>query len=149
VWYLPHHYVINPNKPKKIRVVFDGAAKFQGISLNDSLLRGPVLLANLVGVLIRSREAPIAVSGDIEAMYNQVRVRQPDQSFKRFLWRRPGSSEAPKTYQMMVQRFGLISSPTSCLYALQHAANNHDKFRYVKVSTLTTILTRSRRRSSL
>jgi hypothetical protein len=28
VWYLPHHYVINPDKPNKIRVVFDGAAKF-------------------------------------------------------------------------------------------------------------------------
>ncbi|XP_045032691.1 uncharacterized protein LOC123474542 [Daphnia magna] len=64
-------------------------------------------------------------------MYNQVRVRSPDQSFQRFLWRRPGSTEAPKTYQMMVQVFGLISSPTSCLYALQHAANNHKKFRYV------------------
>jgi hypothetical protein len=64
-------------------------------------------------------------------MYDQVRVRSPDQSFQRFLWRRPRSTEAPKTYKMMVQLFGLFSSPTSCLYALQHAANNHDKFRYV------------------
>lgn len=130
VWYLPHHYIINPNKQKKIRVVFDGAAKFESIALNDCLLRGPVLLANLVGVLMRSRKSPIAVSGDIEAIYNQVGVRPSDQSFQRFLWRRPGSTEVPKTYQMMVQVFGLISSPTSCLYALQHAANNHDKFRY-------------------
>ncbi len=90
-----------------------------------------MLLANLVGVLIRSREAPITVSGDIEAMYNQLRVRSLDQSFQRFLWRRPRSTEAPKTYKMMVQLFGLFSFPTSCLYALQHAANNHDKFRYV------------------
>ena len=29
VWYLPHHPVINPNKPGKLRVVFDCAAKFQ------------------------------------------------------------------------------------------------------------------------
>jgi enterochelin esterase-like enzyme len=54
VWYLPHHYVINPNKPNKIRVVFDGAAKFQDTSLNYHLLHGSVLLANLVGILIRS-----------------------------------------------------------------------------------------------
>lgn len=53
VWYLPHHYITNPNKPNKIRVVFDGAAKFQDTSLNDHLLHGSVLLANLVGILIR------------------------------------------------------------------------------------------------
>ena len=127
VWYLPHHYVINPNKPNKIRVVFDGAAKFQGTSLNDHLLRDPVLLANLVGILVRSREAPVAVTGDIEAMYNQVRVHPDDQQAQRFLWRRPGSDEEPKVFQMLVQVFGLVSSPTSCLYALQHAAEAHGK----------------------
>jgi hypothetical protein len=131
VWYLPHHYVINPNKPSKIRVVFDGAAKFQGTSLNDHLLRGPVLLASLVGILIRSREAKVAVSGDIEAMYNQVRVHPDDQSVQRFLWRRPGNSEEPKVFQMQVQVFGLVSSPTSCLYALQYAADEYKKSKEV------------------
>lgn len=85
-WYLSHHYVINPNRPKKIRVMFDGAAKFEGLALNDCLLYVPVLLANLVGLLIPSRESPFAVSGDIEVMYNQVCVRPSDESFQRFLW---------------------------------------------------------------
>ncbi len=67
-WYLSHHYVINPNKPKKIRVIFDGAAKFEGLALNNCLLRVPVLLANLNRLQIPSREAPFAVSGDIEEM---------------------------------------------------------------------------------
>jgi hypothetical protein len=35
---------------------------------NYCLLLRPVLLANLVGVLIQSRETPILVSGDIEAI---------------------------------------------------------------------------------
>ena len=30
-WYLPHHAVINPRKPGKVRVVFDCAAKWQGV----------------------------------------------------------------------------------------------------------------------
>ena len=35
VWYLPHHLVFHPQKPGKVRVVFDCAAKFKGTSLND------------------------------------------------------------------------------------------------------------------
>ncbi|XP_060596965.1 uncharacterized protein LOC132750912 [Ruditapes philippinarum] len=31
VWYLPHHPVINPKKPNKVRIVFDCAAKFRAL----------------------------------------------------------------------------------------------------------------------
>ena len=36
--YLPHHPVVNPNKPGKVRRVLNGAAKFHGSSLKKSLL---------------------------------------------------------------------------------------------------------------
>ena len=29
-WYLPHHPVVNPNKPGKVRRVLNGASKFHG-----------------------------------------------------------------------------------------------------------------------
>lgn len=32
VWYLPHHGVLNPSMPGKIRVVFDGSCEYQGHS---------------------------------------------------------------------------------------------------------------------
>ena len=55
-WYLPHHPVLNPNKPGKVRRVLNGASKFHGTSLNRSLLVGPDLLQNLIFVLLRFRQ---------------------------------------------------------------------------------------------
>ena len=40
-WYLPHHPVFHPQKPNKLRVVFDCAAEYGGTSLNKELLQGP------------------------------------------------------------------------------------------------------------
>ena len=42
-WYIPHHGVYHPEKPEKIRVIFDCSARFCGTSLNDQLLQGPDL----------------------------------------------------------------------------------------------------------
>ena len=67
-WFLPHHAVTNPNKPGKVRIVLDAAAKYKGTSLNDKLLTGPDLLQGLPGVLLRFREEPVALTADIEKM---------------------------------------------------------------------------------
>ena len=78
-WYLPHHPVINPNKPGKVRRVLNGAAKFHGTSLDKSLLTGPDLLQNLIHVLLRFRQHQFAVSADIEGIFLQVGVSDCDQ----------------------------------------------------------------------
>ena len=83
-WYLPHHPVINPNKPGKVRRVLNGAAKFHSTSLNKSLLTGPDLLQNLIHVLLRFRQHQFAVSADIEGMFLQVGVSDCDQPSLRF-----------------------------------------------------------------
>ena len=51
IWYLPHHPVMNVNKPGKVRLVFDCAAKYKDTSLNSQLLQGPDLMNSLIGVL--------------------------------------------------------------------------------------------------
>lgn len=90
VWYLPHHAVINPRKPEKLGVVYDCAAKWKGVSLNDQLLQGPDMTKSVVGVLTRFREKPIAIAADIEAMFLQVQVHPKDRDMLRFLWYEDG-----------------------------------------------------------
>jgi hypothetical protein len=67
VWYIPHHGVYHPRKPGKMRVVFDCAAMYKGISLRKQLLPGPDLTNSLLGVLLRFRKEEVAVMGNIEA----------------------------------------------------------------------------------
>ena len=42
-WYLSIFVVQNPNKPEKIRIVWDAAATYNGVSLNGCLNKGPDL----------------------------------------------------------------------------------------------------------
>ena len=85
-WYLPDHGFCHLNKPGKIRVVFDLSAEFHGTSINKALLPGPGLTNQIVGVLLQFREGQLAVTGDIEAMYHQVKVPENQRCFLRFLW---------------------------------------------------------------
>ncbi|XP_037400478.1 uncharacterized protein LOC119265102 [Pygocentrus nattereri] len=123
VWYIPHHGVYHPQKPGRIRVVFDCSAKFQGTSLNDHLLTGPELTNTLVGVLLRFRRGQVAVMCDIERMFHQFHVKPEDQDYLRFLWWENGSLDVqPSTYRMKVHLFGAASSPGCANYALKHIA---------------------------
>ena len=125
VWYLPHHPVVNPNK-EKIRIVFDCAAEYGGVSLNSRVRQGPDLTNKLVGVLTRFRLHPIAVMADIQAMFHQVRVTRDDQDTLRFLWWPEGNlNEFPMSYKMTVHLFGGTWSPSCCTYALRRVAKDN------------------------
>ncbi|CAH8656984.1 unnamed protein product [Dicrocoelium dendriticum] len=120
VWYMPHHAVTHPNKPGKVRVVFDCASTYQGTSLNQQLLKGPDLVNSLVGVLLRFRMDKVAVTADIEAMFHQVMVTPKDRDYLRFLWWPKGRlHESPKAFRMTVHPFGATSSPCCASFALR------------------------------
>ncbi|XP_045213227.2 uncharacterized protein LOC123564038 [Mercenaria mercenaria] len=128
VWYLPHHPVINPKKPGKVRIVFDCAAKYRGTSLNDNILQGPDFMNSIVGVLIRFREEPVALVADIEAMFHQVKVQDSDRNSLRFLWWPDGDLEKePCEYCMTVHLFGATSSPSCAAYSLRRTASDSTK----------------------
>ena len=138
VWYLPHHAVFHPQKPDKVRVVFDCSAKFLGTSLNDQLLQGPDLTNTLVGVLTRFRQEHIAFMSDIESMFYQVRVPPSDCNYLRFLWWPDGDlNKDPEEYQMLVHLFGGASSPSCANFALKKTAeDNKAAFDAITVETV-------------
>ena len=124
-WFLPHHRVRNPNKPGKTPVVFDAAAEHQGVSLYKCLLKGHDLLINLFAVLIRFRRYHVPVIGDIIKMFHQVRLKKQERSTFNFFWRTLGCQSGPEIFQMAVHIFGAVSSPTTCMFALNRCAEDH------------------------
>ena len=127
VWYIPHHGVYHPQKPDKIRVVFDCSCKYLGSSLNSALIQGPDLTNSLIGVLIRFRQEPVAVMADIEAMFYQVRVPETQLDFLRFVWWPDGDLNSDlEDYQMTVHLFGAVSSPSCANFALRKTAFDNE-----------------------
>ena len=80
-----YHGIFHPSKLEKICVVFDLNAEFHGTSINKGFLSGPSLTNQIVAVLLRFREEQIAVNGDVEAIYHQVKVAGNQRSFLPFL----------------------------------------------------------------
>ena len=126
VWYLPHHSVVHPQKPNKVRVVFDCAAAYRGTSLNAQVLQGPDLTNKVVGVLLRFREEPVALMADVEAMYHQLKVHPDDVDALRFLWYPDCDlTREPEEYHMAVHLFGGVWSASCANYGLQRTAKDN------------------------
>ncbi|XP_052751531.1 uncharacterized protein LOC128200852 [Galleria mellonella] len=131
-WYLPHFGVTHPHKSGKLRIVHDAAAKFQGVSLNSLLLPGPDLLQPLLGILMRFREGPIALTADIREMFPQVKIREQDRDAQRFLWRDYHTQEI-KIYRMSSMMFGACSSPCTALYVKKVNADEFPEAAHASV----------------
>jgi len=127
VRYIPHHGVYHPKKPEKIRVVFDCSVEFAGESLNWHLLQGPDLTNNLVGVLCRSHQDPVAFMFDIERMFHQANVKPENRNFLCFLWWENGNlNSEPIEYRITVHLFGATSLPGCANFALKRTASDYE-----------------------
>ncbi|XP_062540923.1 uncharacterized protein LOC134208965 [Armigeres subalbatus] len=123
VLYLPHHAVLKASSSTtKVRVVFDGSARTNsGYSLNDALLKGPIIQDELLSLLLRFRKHEIALVGDVEKMYRQVRVHQDDTSLQRILWRF-SADEPICEYELLTVTYGLTPSSFLSIRALHQLA---------------------------
>lgn len=126
MWYLPHFPVVNINKPGKLRLVFDAAAKSHNFCLNDYLLTGPDLVPSLFGILARFREENIGICADITEMFPQVRIKDEDSWAQCFLWRNMEKHRVPDIYKMNRMIFGATSSPFLAQFVKN---NNAEMFR--------------------
>ncbi|XP_006825480.1 uncharacterized protein LOC102803144 [Saccoglossus kowalevskii] len=85
--YLLHHAVKKDSPTTPIRIVYDCSCNTcQTPSLNDCLDKGPMLLNDLAGILLRFRTHPIALVSDLEKAFLHVALHEEDREFTKFLW---------------------------------------------------------------
>jgi len=126
--YLPHHAVMKESSTStRLRVVFDASCKSDnGVSLNDMLLKGPVLQDELLFILTRFRTHNYVLSADIVKMYRQFWVADKHRSFQRILWRED-PSEPIKIFQLNTITYGTVPASflaTGCLSKLAETVRN-------------------------
>ena len=73
-------------KTTKVRIVYDASAKpkSDNKSLNECLYRGPVMLKDLCGLLLRFRIPKFAVVADIEKAFLQLGLQNEDRNVTKF-----------------------------------------------------------------
>ncbi|KAJ8036637.1 hypothetical protein HOLleu_20672 [Holothuria leucospilota] len=128
VHYISHHAVIRPEKRSTpVRIVFNSSAVFQGHCLNDYWLKGPDLLNNLFGVILRFREHKVATCGDISKMYHRILIPETDQHVHRYLWRDMQIDRTPEVFVKTVLTFGDRPAPAMAQVALLKTAKEGEQ----------------------
>ena len=107
-FYISHHDVMSPRSVSTpMRVVFNSSARIKGgISLNDCLAKGPCLLNELLGILMRFRQDRFAFIGDISKMFHSIEIPIQDQMTHLFLWRDMQLNKKPDTFAMTAVNMG-------------------------------------------
>ena len=122
-YYLPHHAVFKESSSTtKLRVVFDASAKTStGISLNDTLMVGPMIQQNVYDLLLRFRFYKYGYTADVAKMYRQVVLSPGDRDLHRILWR-DSPSMPMQHFRMTRVTYGIASSCYHATRALQECA---------------------------
>ena len=141
IHYIPHHAVMTPSKTTtKIRIVYDASAKSRkgNQSLNECMHRGPVLIEDLCGLLLRFRTNKVALVADIEKAFLQIALQESERDVTRFLWlknlKKPVTEDNIQIYRFSRVPFGVIASPFLLSGSIQHHLKNIGTKTALKIS---------------
>ena len=120
VYFLPHCGVYDASRAStKCRIVFDASAESPNKkSLNDNLVCGPPLQLNILAIELRFQTKKYALIGDIGKMFLQIKVREEDRNYLRFLWRDPEKPGEPEVWRWNSLIFGTADSPFQAITAI-------------------------------
>ena len=128
VHYISHHEIMKPESDSTpIRIVFNSSSKYKDHRLNDYWAKGPDMLNEMIGVLIRFRQYPVAIVGDLSKMYNAVGLGELEQHTHRFVWRGVDVNKAPEHYVLTAVGFGDRPSGAIAMLALKKTAELKEK----------------------
>ncbi|CAK5009785.1 unnamed protein product [Meloidogyne enterolobii] len=132
--YIPHHPVYNKEKDK-LRIVFNASFKTKGSnSLNDLLYRGPVLLPELVGCLMRFRMSKIVAIADVQKAFHQIAIAENQRDLTRCFWLKDIEGEVVESNVIKLRfkrmAFGVISAP----FLMTASINDHLEKTNTKLS---------------
>ena len=109
-------------KPTKPRVVYDGSAVFDGMSLNQLVLAGENLLNNLVEVLVRFCLGKFACVADLSKCFFQVKIPPDQRDLFRLIWFKNSemlSDDDVQVYRFTRHVWGVNSSPLAAPLAIK------------------------------
>ena len=90
------------------------------------MLLGPDLTNQIIGALLRFRKDPIAVTGDIEAMFHRVKVPEERRNYLRFLWWKDSDLDKDLLdHEMTAHVVGGLSSLSCSSYTLKKTASGN------------------------
>ena len=107
VFYVPHHEVYKESSSSTpVRIVINSSIKYNGLSINDIMLKGPKVFNDLFGVQLRFRSYLVAVVCDISKLYHSIKTTLKERHLRRVKWRNLEQDQPMKTYGTNVVMFG-------------------------------------------
>ena len=125
-WYVSHHEVLKEGSTSTpVRVVVNSSLRFNGLTLNEILIKGPNSLNSLFGVLLNFRRYPVGVVVDVKKMYHTIKTTVKERHLRRILWRDMKCDQEPQTYGIETVTFGDRPAATIAAVALKETAEIH------------------------